>query len=180
MPSRQSLKRTLPSIIAKDRKAIASYQETKKYYGLFIKVYDFLAGKALDRVAGFVKFPLEGAKEGVDEAANQLFFRLDRDIALTKRALAADQSLLAAINRGQKNVCGPWVAWVHALDDTKALPAEKANAYSGFLHGYKLVRRWLTDNTSLKKYPWVKKAVEKHLDPWMEDVLKQLQRQATP
>jgi hypothetical protein len=116
----------------------------------------------------------------VDEAANQLFFRIDRDIALTKKALSIDQAFLAAINSGAKDICKRWAAAAHALDDTKKLKAERANAYRAFLHGYKLVRGWLLEKTSLKQYPWVKDTIKKSIDPWMEDVLKRLEHAATP
>ncbi len=108
MQSRAQLKRILPGLIASDRKAIANYRWLKQNYGLFIKFYDFVGKKLLETPQLRGSLLAKGAKEFVNLMAEEVNDHIDRDITLTQRALAADQALLAAINRGEKDIRSLW------------------------------------------------------------------------
>ena len=176
-PSRSRLKKILEDNIKWLKQSRADLKVLKDMYSAFIKAYDTLKQALLKNPALKRNFPLQALAEAVDVLAKDVTDEIDRLRALEERALKADQALLDAIKRGQRDITALYRAAVSAANDESKAKFRIAQGYRGFLAGYRLVTKWITDNTAAGNNPILKQLV-KQSTRWMEKVLKDLQRQS--
>ena len=105
-----------------------------------------------------------------------LLDNIARDITLEKRLLNADQALLDALDRNQKNIDALYEKAIRAGIDEKKTEYAWAEGYRAFVAVVHVLTDWLLKNPELKKSP-VYKDVVGQFEKWLDKNDKNLHEQ---
>ncbi len=174
MPSRRDLKKKLEGAIRFIKRSLTDLERVKNDYKQFIAVFDKAADQLLKKPPLSANPLAQAGKTSIDVWAQSVTNQIDRLRTLEARALKADQALLDAINRGQRDISGLYRAAVNASNDEKAGQFAAAEGFRGFAAAAKLFTNQLAKTPQLNN-PLGRAAI-KQFNNWLDEQVKKLEK----